>query len=78
MIIMITTKDTNWIATTIASDMEINPSAKAFSVSVNVSASEFLNILSTVCETSAARPGFVNTDQIETDLICPERRSFFE
>src|SRR5271157_3205412 len=43
MIIIMTTKDTIRMATMMASDIDTNPSWKAFSVSVNVSASEFLN-----------------------------------
>jgi len=40
--------------------MEMNPSTNAFSVSVRVSAKEFLNILSTAAAVLAARSGLVS------------------
>jgi hypothetical protein len=54
MMMTMTTNDTAWIASRIASDIDTNPSWKAFSVSVSVSASEFLNVESIACDTAAA------------------------
>ena len=57
MMMKMTRKETTWIATTIASVMATNPSWNAFSVSVSVSAREFLNIWSIAPLTAAARLG---------------------
>ena len=57
MMMTITTKDTAWIASRIASVIATKPSWNAFSVSVSVSASEFLNVASIAAETSAACAG---------------------
>ena len=54
MMMTITTKLTAWIASRIASVIATNDSWNAFSVSVSVSASEFLNVASIAVETSAA------------------------
>ena len=54
MMITITTNDTAWMASRIASDIDTKPSWNAFSVSVSVSASEFLNVASIASETAAA------------------------
>src|SRR4051812_38449084 len=59
MMIRMTTKDTTRIATTIASDIDTKPSWKAFSVSVSVSAREFLNVASIALEMAAAFSGFL-------------------
>ncbi len=57
MMMTITTNDTAWIASRIASVIAMKPSWKAFSVSVSVSASELRNVASIAAETSAARAG---------------------
>ena len=57
MMMRMTTKETARIATTIASDIETKPSWKAFSVSVKVSASEFLKVrsmLAAICAAASA------------------------
>ncbi len=59
MMITMTTKDIRRTAATIASDMETKPSWKAFSVSVSVSASEFLNVASTAWAIDAAFSGWL-------------------
>ena len=59
MMMTITTKETSWMAMMIASVMEMKASRKAFSVSVRVSAREFLKVLSIARATSAARFGSV-------------------
>ena len=60
----ITARETRRITMTIASVMETNDMAKAFSVSVSVSAREFLNVLSTARATSAAISGTVDADDV--------------
>ena len=60
MMMKITRNDTILIATTIASVIDTKPSWNACSVSVSVSASEFLNVLSTAAATSAARSALVS------------------
>ena len=57
MMMRITTKETIWMAVTIAPLMAMNPWLKAFSVSVSVSAREFLKYLSTARATSGATSG---------------------
>src|SRR3989339_1259583 len=57
MMIMITMKETSWITVTMASVMVTKLIWNAFSVSVRVSASEFLNVLSTASDISAAWSG---------------------
>ena len=57
MMMTMTTNDTAWIASRIASVIATKPSWNAFSVSVSVSASEFLNVASIACETAAAASG---------------------
>ena len=57
MMMTITTNETAWIASRIASVIATNDSWNAFSVSVNVSASEFLNVASIAADTSAACAG---------------------
>ena len=47
----ITTYETTWMAIMIASVMAMKPRLKAFSVSVIVSASEFLKMASISCDT---------------------------
>ena len=54
MMMTMTTKLTAWIASRIVSAIATKPSWNAFSVSVSVSASEFLNVASIACDTSAA------------------------
>ena len=55
MMMKITRKETTWMATTMASVIATKPSWNAFSVSVSVSASEFLNPWSMAALTAAAR-----------------------
>ena len=57
MMMMITTNDTACTATRIVSVMATKPSWNAFSVSVSVSAKEFLNVASTSREIVAACAG---------------------
>ncbi len=64
------------MAMTIASDMEMKPIWKAFSVSVRVSAREFLNIRSTAAETSAARSGLL-TPMTKNPTWSARRGTFF-
>ena len=59
MMMTMITMETSWMATRIASVMETKLIWKAFSVSVRVSASEFLKVASIVVLTSPARFGFV-------------------
>ncbi len=57
MMMAITMYETIWIATMIASVIDTKLMWKAFSVSVRVSAREFLNMESTASATSGASPG---------------------
>ena len=65
MMIRMTTNDTAWIAARIASVIATKPSWNAFSVSVSVSASEFLNVASMRCDTSAACSGIADLDDVD-------------
>src|SRR5664279_2241461 len=57
MMMTMITNDTAWIAISIASVMATKPSWNAFSVSVSVSASEFLNTASIAADAGAAWAG---------------------
>ena len=57
-----------------ASIMEMKPMLKAFSVSVSVSAREFLKILSTCDATSAAMSARSTPIDVDADLVGPARR----
>ena len=74
----ITTNDTIRMATTIASVMATKPSWNAFSVSVSVSASEFLNCASIACEISAERAGSAICDHEDPDLVGAARDALLD
>ncbi len=72
MMMTMTTKLTAWIATRMVSAIATKPSWNAFSVSVRVSASEFRNVASIACETSAACWGSASSS-MNTPVWSPRR-----
>ena len=75
--IPMTTTEITLMAETIAPVMATNPSWKAFSVSVRVSAKEFLNSASISCDISRLGPA-PKLDQIPSYFIRPRRSGFLE
>ena len=75
MMMTITTNDTAWIATRIASVIATKPSWNAFSVSVSVSASEFLNVASIACGHLGRLRGIAQLDDEHAGLVAAARIS---
>ena len=75
MMMNITTNETMRIVMMICSICEMNPNWNDFSVSVSVSASEFLNSASIALAMSAVREG--SSTSMTNVPICSMRRGYF-